>query len=719
MDKINYALISALYDTKGADLYNDIYFPIIKYVIVNQYYTQTDIEKYYELGDLQILIDNDFGIKIPLIILKQSIKAIERGHNGIILSTYEGGKQFKIKKAWDISINTSIDNRSQELSEKFRQLEDLYQHFLEIEQLPYNKSFIDFYSDNTEDIFKYIENADGSSSIDERYVNLTRFLAWIKENNIELFNIANDIFWGSVIAGFLKRNTADINIKSINKVEYYLDSALVLAVLDLDNTDNVRYAQEMLEIIKSSGNIPIVHSLTIREINSILSSVERDQGPRANSAIEEAYHRRDLTPTKILQIKNKLINLIEEKGIIVFPINDRELDKIEIDYRNKKNVKELSEIRKAYIGNNNSIRDIHDIYLRDYILKKRGNVANIEKVNSYFVSLNTDLISFCNKDNSSKRVSPAIIHPSKIIIDLWIHNSTSSLVRKNGLTEVMSRCFALNNTDIRRKIRIVSKYYKSSAEDYSDENYRAVYSALINRSTKALNEVDAILLNEQENPTNKQELNNNHVQVLIKISIDEDIRRKQNTVALAEEKEILTETINSQKQSLISSENINKQDKEHIAKLEKELESQKKINKITERVNIISNQLSVLEQKKEKSISNVKFTFIIILEILFVLGLILFLLLLIYSYFRNEDTFNFKQYLSDNVGLLVGACITALGFVIRIQKMYLFSPKVEFEKNRDEQVQYWIKKNPNYNDLKEELGNLYRERNAINLTIFN
>ena len=76
MNKTNYALITALYDTKGADLYNDVYFPIIKYEIVNQYYTQTDIEKYYDLEELQSLINADFGIVIPCIILKQSIKAI-------------------------------------------------------------------------------------------------------------------------------------------------------------------------------------------------------------------------------------------------------------------------------------------------------------------------------------------------------------------------------------------------------------------------------------------------------------------------------------------------------------------------------------------------------------------------------------------------------------------------------------------------------------------
>jgi hypothetical protein len=713
MDKINYALISALYDTKGADLYNDIYFPIIKYVIVNQYYTQIDVEKYYDLDDLQDLINENFGIIIPLIVLKQAIRAIDKGHNGVSLLIYEGGKQFKIRKAWDISVNTSIDNKSQELSVKFRQLEDLYQRFLEIEDLPNEKSFIDFYSDNTEEIFGYIENADGSSIIDERYVNITRFLEWIKNNNTELFKIANDIFWGSVIAGFLKRRTADINIRATDKVEYYLDSALVLAILDLDNQDNVNYAQELLEIIKSSGNIPKVHSLTVREISSILSSVERDQGPRANSAIEEAYHRRNLTPTKILQINNKLINLIENKGITVLPVSNSELDRIEVEYRNKKSVKELCEIRKSFAGNNNSIRDIHDIFLRDYIQKKRGNVANIEKINSYFVSLNTDLISFCNKDNS-KRVSSIIIHPSKIVIDLWIHNSTSSLVKKNGLTEVMSRCFALNNTDIRRKLKVVSRYYNSTDSDYSDESYRAVYSALIKRSTRALKEVDAILLNEQENPANKQELNNNHIQVLIKIAVDEDVRKKQNTLSLMEEKKALTETMKLQEQSLISSEITKKEDKEHIGRLTRELESQKKINKITERINVISDDLSELEVKKNKSISNIKYWLILGLEVLFVLGFIFFFTFLICSYFKSDESIDFKQYISKNKIALIGTCLTALGFVSRIQKMYLFSPKVEFEKNKDGQIQYWIKRNPIYNTLKEELNDLQNERNTLN-----
>lgn len=78
MNKTNYALITALYDTKGADLYNDVYFPIIKYEIVNQYYTQTDIEKYYDLEELQSLINADFGIVIPCIYNHRTTKTNQK-----------------------------------------------------------------------------------------------------------------------------------------------------------------------------------------------------------------------------------------------------------------------------------------------------------------------------------------------------------------------------------------------------------------------------------------------------------------------------------------------------------------------------------------------------------------------------------------------------------------------------------------------------------------
>ena len=48
-------------------------------------------------------------------------------------------------------------------------------------------------------------------------------------------------------------------------------------------------------------------------------------------------------------------------------------------------------------------------------------------------------------------------------------------------------CIALNNTDVRHKLRLVSKYINE--EELSKEDYSALYCALVNRSQKVLNEV--------------------------------------------------------------------------------------------------------------------------------------------------------------------------------------------------------------------------------------
>ena len=706
MNKCNYALISALYDTNDANLYNDIYFPIIKYEIANQYYTQP-IDKYYSLEELQQAINTDFGIKIPLIVLKQSIKAIGKGSNEISISVIDKGKLFQINKAWDISLNVSIDDKSQEITTNFNQLESLFQKFLTIERLSCDKSFLDFYSDNTEEIFNYVEGTNSDVIINENYINLTRFLVWLKKTHKELFYTANNIFWASIIAGFLKREKVDINIKPLEKIEYYLDSSLVLAILDLDSSENVAYGQELLDIIKSSGNVASVHLLTIREIKNILTSVENEQSPRPNTSIEGAYYRRELSPSKILQIKNNLLSSIKNKGIAIFPVSDeRELDKIVGSYRSNKIVKDLEQLRTTpyfYSNYNNyNIRDIHDVYLRDFIQKKRGVIANIEKINSYFVSLNTDLISFFQKENPDAK--PVIIHPAKIITDLWIHNSNCTLLKKNALTEAMSRCFALNNIDIRQKLRIVSKYYKESDTDYSEEDYFAVRSALINRSTKALKEIEEISTTEQKKLTNKEELNNNRARALIKIARDEDLRKKQDIISLASEKEQLQDAV-------MSKEQISIQNSERIKLLENELEKEKQKNALTEQINSISDQISELEKEKIKSISMFKFRIIILSEGIFVAGVLLLLPCLIGSF--NAEL-NFIDYLKTNLLTILVFCISAIGFLCRIHNLYLFSPRIQCAEHRKEQEKYWIDKNPKYNELKKQLEKLQTERKSLN-----
>lgn len=227
----------------------------------------------------------------------------------------------------------------------------------------------------------------------------------------------------------------DLNIRPINSIDYYLDSSLVMAILDFDSEANVIYAKELLEIILNSGNRAIVNTMTVKEIDSILYAVEKAQVPNPNTAIAEAYYRRNLSSSKILSLRNKLRTLIENTGIIIQGESDIELNNIITKYRNKPSVKELG-IQRNQTNSENNFREIHDIYINDYIIKKRGHVQSREKINCIFVSLNSDLIQFIKHNYTGIKISP-IIHPAKVVTELWIHSSKSTIVRKNGLIEVI------------------------------------------------------------------------------------------------------------------------------------------------------------------------------------------------------------------------------------------------------------------------------------------
>ena len=263
MNKTNFALLAVLYDTEGADLYHDIYFPIIKYSLATICTQQIDSAKYYDTSALQQNIVNSFGIKIPLIVLKQCVKAIGKANNDFSITVYENGEKYQIKKIWDVSVSETIDIKMDRVVKYFDQLEIEFKKYSQDKSIETDKTFLNFFTDNTDDLFKYMNDLDSATLINENYLHIVRFLLELKRTKEELFNVANDIFWGSCVAAFLKREV-NLDIKPIDCIDYYLDSSLVMAILDLDSEANVVYAKELLEIIKASGNRAVVNTMTER-----------------------------------------------------------------------------------------------------------------------------------------------------------------------------------------------------------------------------------------------------------------------------------------------------------------------------------------------------------------------------------------------------------------------------------------------------------------------
>lgn len=716
MEKSNFALISALYSSEGAGLYNDVYMPIIKYTFVSLYYETQDDGHYFDVEEAQSFILSKFGIKIPTTVLKRVLVTFEQREKDMTVKTYDSGSKFQIKGAWDTSVNVYIDELTLQFDQNLEKLEQQYQEYIKKEQVEDDKKFIDFISDNAEDILGYFENKD-AQKVDERYSIMAYFLDYLNKNDRELFQAANQLFWGSIVAGFLKRNNPDIDVpKSSEKVEYYLDTALVMALLDLSTIEHKTYAEEMFEIIKASGGIARIHPITLKEITNILQSVESVGYPRINTEIASAFERRNLSASLLAGIRVKLPQTIEEKGVSVMPkIDDNELSKIIYSYRDKKVVRELGSLRGMDgISYEDNFRDVHDIYMDDFIKSQRKQITSRP---FYFVTLNSDLISFCRDRSDGK---PAMIHPGKIIVEMWMHSAKTSTLQNQVLTEALARCMVLNNKDIRVKLGVVSKYYNTTSNNFDPETYKAIILGLFKKARKVVFYVDEV----EENLKNRKDDGEN-AKLIMKAGEEALIYQKQNASRLNDiqdkvDKLICESQSQQQRIDLLTCEKVDIQ--KQLSKAEQEHEtlrgeldnSNKEKSKQAELIKLYKERECVLQKQKEvdarliemevqmgKSVSYVSF-YIRIFVTAVVSAVLVFAVL---NYYNG--------WTEDWVSIVLGF----LSLLVGLTQMKVFMPKVLKDQIRREQEDYWKAHHPEYEKAIEEKDILLKRYNQIGESI--
>ena len=727
MNRSNFSLIAALYSREDAGLYKDIYFPIVKYAIVILF-TQNEYKKeYYDLDDVYCVIEQNFGLVIPKIVLKKIIQGLGKTQD-VSLVIFENGAYFQIQKTWDTSINEEIDKRSRFFQEKMSELENKYQDYLRKEGVEDELKFIDFISDNTDDILGYFEQED-TNKIDEKYSILVYFLKFLHDDDLDLFNVANQLFWGSVIAGFLKRENPEISVGNSERFEYFLDTSLVMSLLKLSTIEHEEYAAEMLEIIRSSGCVARVHPMTLREVSNIILSVESEQRPRPNTDIESAYERYKLNSAKLAGIRCNLVKTIEGLGLSVFPnSSESDLNKIVADYRNKTIVKKLKQQRTAI---DDPFRDVHDIFMNDYIGKRRKEKANDL---CYFVTLNTELISFCRINSLCGKYN--LIHPGKIVIELWMHNakSSTSTIKNNLLVETLARCLMLNNKSVRGKLEIVSRYYNDSTMNFDPETYKGIILGLFQRDKKLIESIDEI----SENEKNKQNQKNIDVirkiteegkqrfithkkeQILYKARIDEFVMKSAEQESMQKKmKEKQTELQQELSKQQIKQSAVIQENKElKIANEKNEIlvELYRKKDSLLEQKKEKCKQLEHLEQERNKSVSYKYYKGIYV--VLSICGL-LFLcgVINIIGVYCN---FDLLAYCGINVENNKAASYTFLSIVVATlialwrKESDIFMPAVFKERIRDKYLKIWDKVHPQYNELKNEVDELNQEINSIN-----
>lgn len=578
MKKSNYAFVSALYASKTKGLYSEMYFPIIKYALAKIFAEKKGERVYCTADDVSEFIDDKFGIKIPTIVIAKSVCKIGNNQN-FSLVVYEKGNTFQINGAFYDEDN--IEEKERFFSGKLEEIETKYQEFLTQQGCSDDGvTFVQFIADNTDDILGYFEN-ENKKCVNEKYATLILFLQYVHDSDKELYSIVHQLFWSSIVVAFLKSDKPLVNDSNNGiKTEYFLDTSIVLGLLELSTSLKQTYSKEVCSIILNSGGLLKVNPMTVEEIKYILEKVEQN-GPNPLTDIYDSYTRRKLIPNDLAKIRLNLDKKLLALQIDVFPnMSPPAVQQVINDYKGKAVTKLLGEMRNnsqsSYFKDN--FREIHDVYMDDYIKGRRKE----KKLNGnvHFMTDNIDLVNFCHAQHEDTNY---MVSTGKVILDLWMHNKQEIDVSDCVLTETMARCLGLHKSNVRYKIMEVARFYNQTKDDFDPQVYKDFISHLYHRAKNVISTAEQI----SQSGTIPQS-----IAKLIKEAVDKDNDAYNNSLAMATRKNQELQKESEKKEKQI--ENI----KNAVADLRDKVDgSNKQIGDLESEKNKLSDSLQ--QHKKE------------------------------------------------------------------------------------------------------------------------
>ena len=665
MDKVNYSLLVALVDEGNANLFDDVIYHVLGYTISSMAEAYTDKKHEYSTTDVQTEIKKEVGIEIPVSIIRSTLISISK-KGGDVSITFIGEKKnlFSIGRSWDTARTSYVSDKAQKLEDRKKQLESQYQIYLQNNRYVTEMTIEDFLRQNMEEALSFMKG-ENDTYINGEYVHVARFLSYIQGNNPRLYEVVCDIVWGAMIAGLLRDGETKVEQEEVQgvpkKTKYFLDTPIVMAALDLSRESNVSQAKDLIRVIKSSGGDILVHQLTYEEIDSILYSVIEAGAPYKQNDLAEAYARRALERTDIVLIKERLEIHLKEVGISILRLDGDELE------RAKSSCKEdlLRQLAKSRgQGDSYTYREVHDICLWQYVSYHAGGSRDSRKLDAYFITSNQDLIRLtkaitkANLDGSRK---DCLIRPDNLILNLWIRGGITSEMKKDLLSEKITKCIVANDVDTSRRVNLVLDKYIKTGNSVTEEVAKILYQELANRPPKLMNLVDELSkdMDETEECAIKSKiLTEARAKFNERSTSHDDLLKQQER--LREEVEELRGKYSTIDRQLREKNVEFSRRNELLVSRGKQLETQKKLR---EELVTVRSQLSDIERARDTSIQTWKRWGGPILRILVALGLVFASGISIIQFIREDVQALLRSILTYLGG---AALLTIFGFLVKI-----------------------------------------------------
>ena len=562
----SYCFLSALTES-NSNLFQGVYIPIVKRAL------SLYKKKGYEYGldsDIQNLILDEYSISVPLVVLRQIIKAIEnqmsrkeKGKTGF--STLENGKSFKIEKFTFLDLEESYkkgERNAKGLQEAFEKY--LFSEEIPIENVPTFGQFISKNKTKLSSFFKGIPTINGDN-FDKTFLHHIDFLEHIEQTNNYFFQIAESVYFGSIVASLFE-SEIDLNAKFLNEEVYYLDTQIILKAIDLQAEAETKPIIELLNIIKTSGGKLKVLDITCGEISFIINnSINNFNNSHPTSSVNEACLRRNLNKTWLITFSGNIESKLNE-------LLNLEIENIPTHLKEKfqrtDDIKELKESRKK------TANAEHDVYAYLYVREKRGgSLKTFQKAKFWFLTANKTLLNFNIKKSGIGNVSEVAL-PDTLTALLWLQNPTKNLskIKSIGLQELIANTI---NDEIATK-ELINEFDASlkSVSTISENDYKILISSVAYQSANYIDKVNSLIVEGKIEQFNVEAHKIVEKERKRRASVTETVRIKVlETKEKTEENEDIKNTLKSLENQIKESESNSKT---QLESLSEKLENQSK-----------------------------------------------------------------------------------------------------------------------------------------------
>ena len=581
------------------DLFSTVYIPICKRALSKfslkgkEFGTDDDIqEQIFEL----------YGLNVPITVVRQLIKASaksfsrkEKSESNIEI--YENGKSFKMK--------IFAFNRYEKIYEQLKKdsllfqkaFEQLYYCDCSDEEIPTQEIplFVDFIDKHKNKLAHFFAGKElNGEDLDKSYLIHIQFVEHIEIHNRHLYELAEKIYFGSVVAGYLESGI-DLNAKFLAGEEYFIDTQLILRALDLQNETDTKPAKELIELIHNLNAKAKILGITLSEVTHIIDvAIENYNKNTPTTTVNEACLRLGKNKSWLISFNSN----IEENIQKLLGLELETIPKINIEkYKKSKDISELQGTRKK------SANAEHDVLAYLHIRGKRETlVRSFQKARYWFVTANKTLYKFNISKNPSGVISEIIL-PDTLTSLLWLkgNRNLDKTIKRVGFSELMLQTC---HEEIASK-ELINEFHASVNEntDISDNDYEVLLSSIAHQSAKRIQKLIDLA------DENKERFNEKVHQTIAK----ERERKKKEEKAKHE----ASETIEKEAEAKLAAE---KRLQEIEAKLlENDKTNKEEISRLKEEIRIQNTNLSNQKNEIQKS----KRAFIILTTSLILLVIVL------------------------------------------------------------------------------------------------